>query len=74
MKKLAVLALAGLVLVSAAFVFPASLAARNVNINECFTNHQDCREHALNMDAPWFKVMLILTVCDIALGKCALGL
>ena len=72
MKKLAVLALAGLVLVSAAFFFPTSLAAHDVN--ECFTNHQDCRENALNMDAPWFKVMLILTVCDIALGKCALAL
>ncbi len=72
MKKLAVLALAGLILVSAALYFPTSLAAHD--INECYRDHQDCRVNALNMDAPWFKVMLILTVCDIALGKCALGL
>jgi hypothetical protein len=72
MKKLAVAALAGLVLVSAALYFPTSLAAHD--INECYRNHQDCRVNALNMDAPWFKVMLILTVCDVALGKCALGL
>jgi hypothetical protein len=72
MKKLAVLALAGLVLVSVALFFPTSLAGHDVN--ECFQNHQDCRENALAMDAPWFKVMLILTVCDIALGKCALFL
>lgn len=72
MKKLAVLALAGLVLVSAALFFPTSLAAHDVN--ECFGNHQDCRENAFNLDASWFKVMLILTVCDIALGKCALAL
>jgi hypothetical protein len=72
MKKMAALALAGLVLVSAAFFFPAALAAHDVN--ECYKNHQDCRENALNLDAPWFKVMLILTVCDIALGKCALAL
>jgi hypothetical protein len=72
MKKLAVLTLAGLVLVSAALFFPTSLAARNVN--ECYRDHQDCRENAFNLDAPWYKVMLILTVCDVALGKCALGL
>jgi hypothetical protein len=72
MKKLAVLALAGLVLVSAALFFPTSLAAHDVN--ECYKDHQDCRVNALNLDAPWYKVMLILTVCDIALGKCALGL
>ena len=72
MKKLATLALAGLVLVSASLIFPAALAAHDVN--ECFRDHQDCRVNALNLDAPWYKVMLILTVCDIALGKCALGL
>jgi hypothetical protein len=72
MKKLAVLAVAGLVLVSAPLSFPMAVAAHNVN--GCFQDHQDCRENALDMDAPWYKVMLILTVCDIALGKCALGL
>jgi len=29
---------------------------------------------ALNLDEPWYKVALMLTVCDIAFGKCALGL
>ena len=72
MKKLAVFTLAVLVLVSAALFFPTSLAAHDVN--ECYKNHQDCRENALNLDAPWYKVMLILTVCDLALGKCALAL
>jgi len=71
MKKLAVLALAGLVLVSAALFFPTAAAAHDVN--ECYRDHLDCRENALELDAPWYKVMLILTVCDIALGKCALG-
>ena len=72
MKKLAVFTLAVLVLVSAALFFPTSLAAHD--INECFENHQECRENALNLDAPWYKVMFILTVCDLALGKCALAL
>ena len=72
MKKLAVFTLAVLVLVSAVLFFPTSLAAHDVN--ECYKNHQDCRENALNLDAPWYKVMIILTVCDFALGKCALAL
>jgi len=72
MKKLAALTLAGLVIVSAALYFPMSLAAHDVN--ECYKDHLDCRVNALNLDAPWYKVMLILTVCDVALGKCALGL
>lgn len=72
MKKLAVLALAGLVLVSATLFFPTAVAARDVD--GCFREHLSCRENALDMDAPWYKVMIILTVCDIALGKCALGL
>ncbi len=72
MKKLAVLALAGLVLVSAALVLPSAAAGRD--IDACYRNHQECRENALNLDAPWYKVTIILTVCDLALGKCILGL
>ncbi len=72
MKKLTALVLAGLVLVSAAFFFPTAVAARDVD--QCYKDHLNCRENALDLDAPWYKVMLFLTVCDIALGKCALGL
>jgi hypothetical protein len=74
MKKLAASALAGLVLVSAALVFPTAAAAMAHTMDECYLDHQECRENALNLDAPWWKVMVILTVCDIALGKCALHL
>ena len=72
MKKLAVLALSGLVLISAALVFPSAAVGRD--IDACYRNHQECRENALNLDAPWYKVTIILTVCDLALGKCILGL
>ncbi|MGZ7065293.1 MAG: hypothetical protein ACXVI6_02945 [Candidatus Aminicenantales bacterium] len=72
MKKVFLLALAGLVLLSSALVFPLALSAHDVN--ECYRDHQACRERALNLDAPWTKVALVLTVCDIALGKCILGL
>jgi len=70
MKKLAVMALAGLILVSAVLFFPASAAASEVD--GCFSEHQRCRENAFNLDAPWYQVMLVLTLCDLALGKCIL--
>jgi hypothetical protein len=71
MKKAFVLALAGIIFVSSALFFP--LAVRAHDVNECYRDHQVCRERALNMDAPWTKVALLLTVCDVALGKCILA-
>jgi hypothetical protein len=71
MKKVLLLAMAGLILVSAAIFFPVTLRAHDVA--ECYRDHEVCREHAMNMDAPWVKVALALTVCDIALGKCILA-
>ena len=71
MKKTFPLALAGLLLLSAALYFP--VAAKAHDVNECYRDHQVCRERALAMDAPWTKVALALTVCDVALGKCILA-
>jgi hypothetical protein len=71
MKKAFVLAMAGLILVSSALFFPLAVSAHDVN--ECYRDHEVCRERALNMEAPWTKVALLLTVCDIALGKCILA-
>jgi hypothetical protein len=72
MRKLAILVLAGLVLVTAAVSFAAAPALNNQT--DCNINHMKCREYTLNVDEPWYKVMVLLTVCDIAFGKCALGL
>ena len=72
MKKILLLALAGLVLLSSVFFFPVAVSAHDVS--ECYRDHQVCRERAFNLDAPWTKVALVLTVCDIALGKCILAL
>jgi hypothetical protein len=72
MKKLAVLALAGLALATVTATF-----AMLPEVNEqslCNKNHSECREYTLNLDEPWYKVMVLLTLCDIAFGKCALGL
>jgi hypothetical protein len=72
MRKLAIMALAGLVLMTAAASFAAAPALNNQT--DCNTNHMKCREYTLNIDEPWYKVMVLLTACDIAFGKCALGL
>jgi hypothetical protein len=72
MKKAVLLALAGLILFSTALFYP--LAARAHDVNECYDNHSVCRARALNMDAAWTKIALVLTVCDLALGKCILAL
>ena len=66
-KRLAILALVGLVLVTT--------AAPAVNKqSQCNSNHQSCREYTLNLDEPWYKVAVMLTACDIAFGKCIMGL
>jgi hypothetical protein len=72
MRKLMVLALIGLVLVPAGVTYAA-----NPDLNDqtdCNTNHMKCREYALNLDAPWYKVAVLLTACDIAFGKCMLSI
>lgn len=71
MKRAVTLALAVLVAASAALYFPVAAAAHDVT--ECYRDHEACREHALNMEASWFRIALVLTVCDIALGKCILA-
>ncbi|HPW16997.1 MAG TPA: hypothetical protein PLP83_01305 [Candidatus Aminicenantes bacterium] len=72
MKKLAMLVLAGLVLATVTATFAMSPRVNDQSL--CNKNHLECREFALNLDEPWYKVALMLTVCDIAFGKCALGL
>jgi len=72
MKKACLLALAGLILLSSVFFFPLAVGAHDMD--ECYRDHQICRARALNADAPWTKVALLLTVCDIGLGKCILDL
>jgi len=70
MKKACFFALAGLILFSSVLFFPLSLSAHDVN--ECYRDHAACRERALAMDAPWTKIAILLTVCDVGLGKCIL--
>ena len=70
MKKFTALALAGFILLAAAFVGPPPSYGHDVG--ECFSDYQKCREYAFMLDESWFKIMLALTLCDFMLGKCVL--
>ena len=72
MKKLALLVLAGLVLFAAGMPLASGSDLNNQSI--CNINHTRCREYVLTIDAPWYKVMVLLTACDIAFGKCMLSI
>ncbi|MEN6311160.1 MAG: hypothetical protein ABFD80_06435 [Acidobacteriota bacterium] len=69
MKKVFLVALAGLILFSSLLFFPASVSGAR-SAAECYDNYDVCRGRALNMDTGWIKVTLYLTVCDVSLGKC----
>jgi len=68
MKKVLLVALAGLILFSSLLFFPASVSARSSA--QCYDDYDVCRGRALNMDTGWIKITLYLTVCDVSLGKC----
>jgi hypothetical protein len=68
MKKFAALALAGFILMGAAFLAPRPSFGHDVE--GCYLDYQKCREFAFMLDDSWFKTMLALTVCDLMLGKC----
>jgi|GEM_PF-340344 len=70
MKKAIAVSMVALVLLSATVFFAQPAAARSVS--DCYSNYEECREEALDMDVSWFKMMLVLTMCDIALGRCIL--
>lgn len=70
MKRSVALALAGLVVLSAFFLYPRAVEARDTAV--CFGNYNTCRSNAFAMDASWVKVTLVLTVCDLGLGRCLL--
>ena len=72
MKKLAILALAGLIFLTAG-ASTAAVPDLN-NQTECNTNHVKCREYTMTLDAPWYKVMVLLTACDVAFVKCMMSI
>jgi hypothetical protein len=70
MKKNIVLAAAMALLFTAVVLIPASLLAGAVP--ECEQERQKCRTDVLGNEEGWLRTMLMLSICDIAWGKCVL--
>ena len=67
MKKAISLVLVSFLLFSLIFFFPQKA---NADTHSCYNENGICRERALNTNQGWIKVTLLLTWCDIVLGKC----
>ena len=70
MKKVIAIALAGICLLSLVTVFSQAVQGQDRGVDRCFNNYDRCRTKAFNMDAGWVKMALVLTTCDLALGRC----
>ena len=70
MKKIVALALTGLIVLSVFCFFPRAAEGRDVA--GCYRNHTDCRSGAFEAGFGWVRTTLLLTVCDVALGRCLL--
>jgi hypothetical protein len=70
MRQVMVVALLVLLAVGL-LVLPLVVAAQS-HSDYCYDEWERCRERAFESDAGWFKTALMLTICDIALGKCLL--
>jgi hypothetical protein len=73
MKKAIALALATALLLSVALYFPKSAEAQ-IRSAGCYREWNACRTGAFEQDVSWWKLALILTVCDLGLGRCLLAL
>jgi hypothetical protein len=71
MKKAIVLTLAAVFFLSA-FLWLPGPAAANTPADDCHDSWEACRDRSLNSDDGWFRIAVMLTVCDLALGKCLL--
>lgn len=73
MKKAIASTLAVVFALSVILFFPLVTAAA-VSANQCYDNWEVCRQRAFQADEGIIRTTVMLTVCDIGLGKCLLGL
>ncbi len=69
MKKAFALTLTVAIFLSVFLLIPSSSLA---DADSCYDDWERCRERALGSKAGWIRTALMLTVCDVALGKCLL--
>jgi len=72
MKKAIAFVLAVFFLLSAAVYF-APTAGAQIMPDVCYNNWGRCRYRALDLDVAWWKVAVLLTLCDLSLGKCIMA-
>ena len=69
MKRAIALTLAVVFFLGALLWFPG---ASNAHAGHCFGDWDVCRQRAFASDEGVVRTTILLTVCDIALGKCLL--
>lgn len=69
MKRVIALTLAVVFFLGAFLWFPRASCA---HASHCNADWQYCRQYALGSDEGWVRTTLMLTVCDVAWGKCQL--
>lgn len=67
MKKAVALALAAVFFLSVFLFLPRASFA---DADACYDYWERCRARAFQADVGWVKTTLLLTMCDIALGRC----
>ena len=72
MKKVIALTLAVALVLSAVLFFP-SLTEASVPAGTCYDNWDVCRACAFQSEEGVLRTTVLLTVCDVGLGKCLLG-
>jgi len=72
MKKAIASTLAVVFLLSAILFFPL-LSAASIPAGECWDNWEVCRMRAFQAEEGVLRTTVMLTVCDVGLGKCVLG-
>ena len=72
MKKAIALTLAVVLLLSAVLFFPLVSAAA-LPANACWDNWEVCRVRSFQAEEGVLRTTIMLTVCDVGLGKCLLG-
>lgn len=70
MKKAIVLTLAVVLMLSSVLFLPQSSLAEDA----CTTRWNECRESAMGADVGWIRTTIMLTICDLAWGKCQLAI
>lgn len=70
MKKAIALALAAGFFLSLFVLFVPGARAHDADY--CYDNWERCRIRALESNEGWVRKAVMLTVCDLALGKCLL--